>query len=80
MKWRIKSLVFVFVALYLFLVYCLYGIQIKKSAYYKEQAQRQASGVFQAPRGGIFFIENHWTSETSVAALSFIFSEFIKDI
>lgn len=63
MKWRIKSLIFVFGALYLFLVYCLYGIQIQKGAYYlsKALAQQQASGVFQAPRGGIFFTDKNNT-------------------
>lgn len=63
MKWRIKSLIFVFGGLYLFLIYCLYGIQIQKGAYYlsKALAQQQASGVFEAPRGGIFFTDKNNT-------------------
>lgn len=63
MKWRIKSLIFFFSALYLFLIYSLYGIQIQKGAYYlsKALAQQQANGVSQAPRGGIFFTDKNNT-------------------
>ena len=61
MKWRIKSLIFAFGALYLFLIFCLYNLQIQKSTYYlsKVEAQEEASGVLQAPRGDIYFTDKN---------------------
>jgi len=63
MKWRIKSLIFIFGALYLFLISCLYNLQIQKSAYYlsKVEAQEEASGILQAPRGDIYFTDKNNT-------------------
>ncbi len=60
MSWRIKILIFGFGALYLFLFFCLYNIQVRKGAYYFEKARaQQASGMPQTPRGGIFFTDKN---------------------
>ncbi len=73
MKWRIKSLVFLFGALYLVLIYFLYNLQIKKSAFYldKVQAQEQASGVLKAPRGDIYFTDKNNASVPAALSKNF---------
>ncbi len=61
MRWRIKGLIFFFGALFLFLIFNVYNVQIKKGAYYltKAQMQEEASGGFEAPRGSIYFLDKN---------------------
>jgi cell division protein FtsI/penicillin-binding protein 2 len=56
---RIKSLIFIFGILYLLLIFNIYNLQIEKRIYYlsKVETQAQASGVFEAPRGNIYFTD-----------------------
>jgi cell division protein FtsI/penicillin-binding protein 2 len=70
MHWRIKSLILVFGAIYLLLIGNIYNLQVKKSGYYlsKAEAQQQASGFFEAPRGGIYFTDKNGNS--AAAALN----------
>ncbi len=59
MQWRIKFLIFFFGVLYLLLIFNIYNLQIEKRIYYLTQAETQErlSGVFEAPRGNIYFID-----------------------
>ncbi|TRZ65053.1 MAG: hypothetical protein D4Q79_00185, partial [Spirochaetia bacterium] len=61
MQWRIKGLIIFFGALFLFLIFNVYNVQIKKGAYYltKAQMQEEASGGFEAPRGNIYFLDKN---------------------
>src|SRR4030042_2068440 len=61
MQSRIKGLIFFFGALFLFLIFNVYNVQIKKGAYYltKAQIQEEASGGFEAPRGNIYFLDKN---------------------
>ncbi len=64
MQWRIKGLIFFFGALFLFLIFNVYNVQIKKGAYYltKAEMQEEASGGFEAPRGNIYFLDKNSNS------------------
>ncbi len=63
-QWRIKALIFFFSTLFLFLVFNIYNIQIRKGDYYftKSRAQEEASGNFEAPRGNIYFLDKNGNS------------------
>lgn len=63
MKWRIKILVVFFGAVYLALIFYFYNLQIQRGSYYlgKAQAQQEATGAFQAPRGAIYFTDKNNT-------------------
>jgi len=59
--WRIRILIFFFSILYLLLIFNIYNLQIEKRIYYltKAETQERASGVFEAPRGNIYFIDRN---------------------
>jgi len=59
--WRIRILIFFFSILYLLLIFNIYNLQIQKGIYYltRAETQEQASGVFEAPRGNIYFIDRN---------------------
>ncbi|MDP1538723.1 MAG: hypothetical protein Q8M00_01700, partial [bacterium] len=61
MNWRIRILIFFFSILYLLLIFNIYNLQIEKRIYYlsKVENQAQASGVFEAPRGNIYFTDRN---------------------
>ncbi|MFA5099073.1 MAG: penicillin-binding protein 2 [Candidatus Paceibacterota bacterium] len=61
MQWRIKGLIFFFGALFLFLIFNVYSVQIQKGDYYlaKAKMQEEASGGFEAPRGSIYFLDKN---------------------
>jgi len=61
MQWRIKSLIFVFGILYFVLIFNIYNLQIQKGIYYltRAETQEQASGVLEAPRGNIYFVDRN---------------------
>lgn len=61
MQWRIKGLIIFFGTLFLFLIFNIYNIQIKKGFYYltRAQMQEEASGGFEAPRGSIYFLDKN---------------------
>jgi len=59
--WRIRILIFFFSILYLLLIFNIYNLQIEKRIYYltKAETQERASGVFETPRGNIYFIDRN---------------------
>lgn len=61
MQWRIKSLIFVFGILYFVLIFYIYNLQIEKRVYYlnKAESQERASGILEAPRGNIYFVDRN---------------------
>ncbi len=61
MKWRITSLIFLFGILYLSLIFKIYNLQIEKGDIYylKARSLIQLSGVFQIPRGAIYFTDKN---------------------
>ncbi|NCN94993.1 penicillin-binding protein 2 [Candidatus Wolfebacteria bacterium] len=61
MQWRIKGLIIFFGALFLFLIFNVYNVQIKKGDYYlnKARMQEEASGGFEASRGNIYFLDKN---------------------
>jgi cell division protein FtsI/penicillin-binding protein 2 len=61
MQWRIKSLIFIFGILYLVLIFHVYNLQIEKRIYYltKAETQERASGVLEAARGNIYFVDRN---------------------
>lgn len=65
MKWRITSLIFLFGILYLSLIFNIYNIQIEKGDFYLARAEflRRLSGVFQIPRGHIYFTDKNNNSD-----------------
>ncbi|MEK7451296.1 MAG: penicillin-binding protein 2 [Patescibacteria group bacterium] len=61
MKWRIIFLIVVFSFLYSALFFHVYQIQFEKGLYYLTKAafQKKASGVLEAERGNIYFIDKN---------------------
>lgn len=61
MNWRIKALISFFGILFFALIFNIYNLQIRKSDYYltKVESQERASGIFEAPRGNIYFIDRN---------------------
>jgi cell division protein FtsI/penicillin-binding protein 2 len=61
MRWRITSLIFIFGALYFFLIFNIYNLQIEKGNYYfrKAEALEKLSGAFKKARKNIYFIDKN---------------------
>ena len=70
MKWRITSLFFIFGILYLSLIFKIYNLQIEKGDSYliKAESLRRLSGVFQTPRGAIYFTDRN--NNSNIAAFN----------
>ena len=70
MKWRITSLFFIFGILYLSLIFNIYRLQIEKGDFYLARAEflRRLSGVFQTPRGAIYFTDRN--NNSNIAAFN----------